>query len=367
MNLNETPIYQQIAEQIRREIIEGNLKPGDRLPSVRQMTKKWQCTPGTVQRAYRELARQNLVSSRPGQGTHILDEPIRQINPSLKKARLVHQAEKFILEAVTNSYSTQEIEQAFQTALDRWKTVSQQDSEFQPTALEFTGSHDVAVNWISAHFPGQYPQYEMQVSFAGSLGGLIALAEKKAVIAGAHLWDPSSQTYNATYVQKILPGKKVALVTVAYRRLGFILENGNPLGIQSLSDLAKPNIQFINRQSGSGTRVWFDRKLAELNISPDQIRGYDNEVATHSEVARQIVEGNANVGIGLEAAALSYGLAFHFLNLECYDFIIPHEHFYEPAIQALLSWLKLPSTKFAISALGGYDTEQTGQIRWVGE
>jgi len=365
MNATDSPLYQQIAEQIRREIIEGQLKPGDRLPSVRQMTKKWDCTPGTVQHAYRELARQNLVTSRPGQGTHILDEPIRQINPTLKKARLVHQAEKFILEAVTNSYSTKDIEQAFQTALDRWKIASQENENLERTVLQFNGSHDVAVNWIAAHFSSQHPQYEMQAKYSGSLGGLIALAEKKATLAGAHLWDPSSNTYNSSYIQKILPGKKAALITVAYRRLGIIVENGNPLDIQSLNDLAKPTVKFINRQTGSGTRVWLDRKLSEASIPSHLISGFDKEVSTHSEVARQIAEGYANAGIGLEAAALAYGLTFVFLTLECYDFIIPSEHYKEPAVQALLNWLNLPATRASIASLGGYDTQHTGQIRWI--
>ncbi|NMC52434.1 MAG: GntR family transcriptional regulator [Chloroflexi bacterium] len=365
MNSSEPPLYQQIAEHIRHAIIDGHLKPGERLPSVRQMTEQWQCTPGTVQRAYRELSRQNLISSRPGQGTHILAESVRQINPSLQKAKLVHQAEKFILEAITNAYSTREIEQAFQIALDRWKTAAIDQAGLHPAAIVFSGSHDVAVNWVSSHFPAEHPQFQMQVSYTGSLGGLIALAEKKANVAGAHLWDSLSSTYNIPYVQKILPGKRTALVTLSLRRLGLIVEKDNPLNLHTLQDLSNPHVRYINRQAGSGTRVWFDRMLQENDISPADIPGYENEVSTHSDVARQIVEGQANVGIGLEATALAFSLGFTFLTLERYDLVIPEDQFEQPAVQALVQWLQLPAVHQSIAALGGYDTQKTGQVQWV--
>lgn len=365
MNTGDTPLYQQIAEQIRRSIIDGQLKPGERLPSVRQMTEQWNCTPGTVQRAYRELSRQNLISSRPGQGTHILAEPVRKLNPSLQKAKLVHQAEKFILEAITNAYSTSEIEQAFQIALDRWKAAAREKAGLNPAAIIFSGSHDVAVNWVSSHFPTEHPQFQMQVAYTGSLGGLIALAEGKANIAGAHLWDSLSSTYNFPYVQKILPGKRTALVTLALRRLGLIVEKDNPLNLRAFQDLANPHVRYVNRQGGSGTRVWFDRMLQENHISPADIPGYENEVSTHSDVARQIVEGQANVGIGLEAAALAFNLGFTFLTLERYDLVIPEDQFEQPAVQALVQWLQFPAVRQSIAGLGGYDTQKTGLVQWV--
>ena len=57
-------LYQQIAEKIRNEILDGIIKPGEKLPSVRKLTESWNCTPGTIQRAYKSLADQGLVTSR---------------------------------------------------------------------------------------------------------------------------------------------------------------------------------------------------------------------------------------------------------------------------------------------------------------
>jgi len=67
----ETYLYQKIAEAIRQDILSGELKPGDRLPPLRQMTSRWGCTTGTVQRAYHELTQAGLVVSRAGQGTKV--------------------------------------------------------------------------------------------------------------------------------------------------------------------------------------------------------------------------------------------------------------------------------------------------------
>ena len=358
-------LYQQIAESIRTEIIQGRLQPGDRLPSVRKMTKLWNCTPGTVQRAYQELAKQHLVTSRPGQGTRITDTPLKEKIMPLQQAMLIHRAEAFLLEVLTSGYTIADVEQTFRLALDRWKTVEKNTSVRPKNTLRFVGSHDLAVDWVAENFDKISPNSTLTLNFSGSLGGLIALAENRADIAGSHLWDDDNKTYNKAFIRKLLPGKHVALITLAHRRLGFITAPGNPLAINTIQDLVRPEVHFINRQTGSGTRVWLDIMLEKANIEPAQIKGYLTEKFTHSEVARAVAEKEANVGIGLEATALVFGLNFSLLTLERYDLVVPEENITIPQIQDLIHWLSLPETKLAIRDLGGYETDQTGTIQWV--
>jgi DNA-binding GntR family transcriptional regulator len=64
--VEDSILYHRIADSIRKEILTGRYKPGDRLPSVRQLCESWNCTPGTIQRAYNELAREGLLVSRAG-------------------------------------------------------------------------------------------------------------------------------------------------------------------------------------------------------------------------------------------------------------------------------------------------------------
>ena len=89
----------------------------------------------------------------------------------------------------------------------------------QAGSLQFMGSHDPALAWLAAHFSEIAPGYHFQLGFSGSLGGLIALSENAADVAGSHLWDKETNTYNEPFVRRLLPGRRVALITFAYRRL----------------------------------------------------------------------------------------------------------------------------------------------------
>ena len=153
---------------------------------------------------------------------------------------------------------------------------------------------------------------------------------------------------------------------LAQRHIGLILPLGNPQRVESLADLARPGLRFVNRQAGSGTRVWLDAMLGRSGISPESILGYDNEQMTHLAVAQAVAQGQADAGIGLEAAALSYGLDFRQLTLERYDLIIPQNSLRLPQVQALVDILAKPEIRVSIQAMGGYDTASTGSILWIG-
>jgi molybdate-binding protein/DNA-binding transcriptional regulator YhcF (GntR family) len=364
--MDESHLYRKIAESIRQEILDGKLKPGDRLPSIRESAETWDCTVGTIQHAYRELARQGLVTSRAGQGTRVIDHPPQLDETPLRRAMLIHRAEAFLLEVLTAGYKLEEVDQSFRQAMDRWRMVEPDSTQVDPQKLRFAGSHDLVMTWLASHFPEVAPGYFLQLSFSGSLGGLIALAEGKAELAGSHLWDEESDTYNVPFIRRLLPGRRVALVTLAHRRLGLILPPGNPGGIRGLQDLTRQGLRFINRQSGSGTRVWLDIAIQKAGLKPEQIQGYSDELVTHSAVAGTVAEGKADAGIGLEAAALSYGLDFKFLTHDRYDLVIPAPMIDTPPIRALIEWLQDTSTHAVIESLGGYDTRSTGKIEWVG-
>src|SRR5512138_1619215 len=294
--MDQSPLYQQIAEAIRQEILSGSLKPGTRLPPIRKMTKQWQCNPGTILRAYQELARLGLVISHVGQGTKVVDHLPDQVQTPLRRAALFNRTEAFLLESITAGYSTNEIEQSFRVALDHWRIISTEPEQSTPDVLRFVGSHDPAMALISSHYHEVDEGFTLQLSFTGSLGGLIALAEKKADLAGCHLWDESTDTYNEPFVRKLLPGQKVALLTLAYRRVGLMLQPGNPRGVSSFADLVEAGTRFVNRQQGSGTRVWLDAQLQRAGLASADIFGYQDEKMTHSEVARAISNGQGDVG-----------------------------------------------------------------------
>lgn len=71
------PIYLQIMEWVKRRAVRGDLKPGQRLPSVRDLARELGVNPNTVARAYLELEREGFIFSRRGQGSFVTEDPAR--------------------------------------------------------------------------------------------------------------------------------------------------------------------------------------------------------------------------------------------------------------------------------------------------
>src|SRR5690606_19606426 len=108
-----------------------------------------------------------------------------------------------------------------------------------------------------------------------------------------------------------------------YRIQGLMLAPGNPKKIRGIEDLRRPDVSLINRQKGSGTRILLDQELRQLAISPSDVRGYQHEAGTHLAVAQAVSRGEADAGLGIEAAARACHVDFLPLHRERYDLVIP--------------------------------------------
>jgi len=361
--MDDIHLYQQIAAAVRQKILDGELKPGDRLPTVRAMADQWECTAGTVQHAYRELADQGLVVARKGQGTRVAESALQPADNVLRRVQLINRAENFLLEVLTAGYPIEEIEAALRIAFDRWKVVSQEQPQVQPSqVLRFAGSHDLALAWLAAQIHEHAPGITIQLGFSGSLSGLMALAEGTAELAGSHLWDAETDTYNAPFVRRLFPGKPMAMVTLAHRQLGWIVPPENPRGFKGIEDLAQPGLRFVNRRSGSGTRVRLDAALRQVGLSPNSIEGYTLEKSTHIQVARLVAEGSADVAFGLGAAAAAYGLSFVPFVEERYDLVMSAELIHHPGVQAMIEILTQKEFHLMLQKLSGYNSRASGSI-----
>ena len=95
----------------------------------------------------------------------------------------------------------------------------------------------------------------------------------------------------------------------------------------------------MNRNRGSGTRVWLDRLLAGGGVDPVRVAGYDDEVMTHDAAARAVAEGAADVALGILPAANAHGLDFVPLVEERYDLVTPREHYESDLLAPLLGLL----------------------------
>lgn len=363
--MSEDYLYLQIASSIKRDIANGLYKPGDTLPAVRSYSEIWHCTIGTVQRAFQQLAAQGIVSTHIGKGTIVIGSIQSEPEDAMRKATLIHRSETFLLDVITSGYKPVEIESAFRIAMERWRSVSQYTEYSDQTHLRFAGSHDLVVAWMATHFQEFAPGYQLHLSFSGSVSGLLALAENKCTIAGSHILDAPSGTYNIPILKSLFPNEKLALITLAQRHLGLMVKKGNPKSIHHISDLVNSDVVFVNRHSGSGTRVFVDSELSKLGIESNSIKGYLNQKTTHSEVAAEIAQGHADAGIGLQAAAISSDLDFIPLTLERYDLVLKAATFDTDPIQKMLSWIKSQEFITLLDHFGGYESALSGNVQWT--
>ena len=374
--LDETtkfPIYQQIVNQVRQFVATGQLKPGEHLPAVRQLALSLKINPGTVAKAYAELERDGLVVSRRGGGTVVSQKKSDPTLIAVRQRRLSNMMNSTILDALSLGYNADEIEAAFYGHLDRWREEKKQKSvtfggkeiRLIPQAhheytLNFVGSHDMALSILLSHLKQKKPEINIEITYTGSLGGLMALQSGKADIAGIHLLDEETGEYNYPYVKHILPGREMAIVHLAHRIQGLMFISNNPKKIKGIADLKRPDVTFVNRQKGSGTRLHLDLKLKQLGIKPTELKGYERELETHLAVAVSIASGEADVGLGIEAAAKARDLGFLPLFKERYDLVTPIEIYRSELFKTLLEIINNGNFRKVVDNIGGYDTSQTG-------
>jgi len=193
----------------------------------------------------------------------------------------------------------------------------------------------------------------------GSRQALLSLARGEAHVAGCHLLDDATGTYNSSWVQQLVPFP-CTLVTFASWQQGLIVAFGNPKQIQGVPDLANPGIRLVNRQTGSGSRALLDRALTEAGVPAQLVDGYGREELGHLAVAAAVASGTADVGIGVKAAAVAMGLNFLPLEEERYDLVIPDHFLDEGPVQVLLDLLRSPPLHRRVESLGGYDVSHMG-------
>ena len=225
-----------------------------------------------------------------------------------------------------------------------------------------TGSHDMAIGVLEDQLKQRHPKLKIAATNVGSLGGLLALQRGETHIAGTHLLDADSGTYNIPDIKRTISNPPVVLVHLAEREQGILVSRGNPKSIVSLQDLARKNVRFVNRQPGSGTRVLLDYELRKLGIAPASISGYEREEFTHMAVGVAIASGLADAGLGVRAAAQALALDFTPVASEQYDLLFALPFFDSARGEQLLEVICSDGFKRAVAALGGYDTQRAGAV-----
>jgi len=217
----------------------------------------------------------------------------------------------------------------------------------QPPDLMAVGSHCVGLDYLLGVLREQ--GFLSRSLVVGSMGGVLAARRGECDLAGTHLMDANTGHYNAHLLTP-----ELRLVKGYRRRQGLVFRKEdeafaglaeNSAVLESV--LQNPELRMVNRNRGSGTRVLLDQ-LLQQHRPP----GFFSEAKSHTAVAAAVAQGRADWGIAIQSVAEDQGLAFHFLQDEEYDFLIPESRIERPALQALLALLEQPEVQAGLRKLG---------------
>lgn len=224
------------------------------------------------------------------------------------------------------------------------------------------GSHDPLLDWALRE-----AETGLAVSFGGSLDGLRLMAKGDAVMAGTHLAEEGvavGEGWNVAHVRRQLAGQPIVVLEWARRRQGLIVAPGNPLAIESVTQLKRRSIAA--RQREAGAFVLLSRLLDDAGMKMSELKLMPTPARTEADVAAAVAASKADAGVAIEAVARQYRLGFVPLVEERYDLVIWRRSVFEPPIQKLLALTRSAEFRERADSLGGYDVSGAGTVHYNG-
>lgn len=290
----------------------------------------------------------------------LVPEVARYLGINQKKVYFLAKAGKIPATRVTGKWTFPK------KLIDRWIEESASALVGQPRRLEersfllVAGSDDPSLGILHDLYAAQNGSGSFFMATVGSSGGLDAMGRGIADVATAHLFEPARSPTGKVARDPL--ATDAVIVQLFYRELGLLLPAGNPNQIRSIRDLTRPKLRLINRQSGSGTRIFLDSELARARMKAVDIAGYKTVVSTHLEVGMEILRGAADVGLATRTTAKLLGLEFLPLTRERFDILVRKGRYFTRAVQALLTVIGSREFRARLDALGGYDAAESGRI-----
>lgn len=230
-----------------------------------------------------------------------------------------------------------------------------------PALLRLHASHGFAVERLIERLTQQ--GLRLELTYGSSTAAAAALHDGDCDAAGFHIPLGPAQDAALAHYRRWLAGEDLTIIDIAVRRQGLMVRAGNPKEIFSLADLARPQVRFINRQAGSGTRLLLEALLKAQGVDPGQIAGFEQGEYTHAAVAAYVASGMADVGFGLEPPARHFKLDFVPLAHERYFLLCRDALMDTPPMRTVLQTLRDPAFQAVVGALPGYDASVAGQVR----
>ncbi len=228
-----------------------------------------------------------------------------------------------------------------------------------PSALRVHASHGFAIERLLDRLTRD--GLKLAFNYASSSAAAAALREGDCDVAGLHFPLGAMEAAALDHYRPWLQGMALTLVDIATRRQGLMVRPGNPKELYALADLTRAHVRFINRQSGSGTRLLLEGLLKAQGVAPTRIAGFEQGEYTHAAVAAHVASGMADVGFGLEPPARRFKLDFVPIASERYFLLCRDDVMDTAAIQTVLAALRDPGFRAQLASLPGYDPAESGR------
>lgn len=215
------------------------------------------------------------------------------------------------------------------------------------------GSHDPLLDWAARESGSG-----LATLFDGSFGGVERFSAGQVALSGLHI--PEADGWNVETLKR-RGLQDCVLVAWATRVQGLIVAAGAQSGLKALSDVGDRRI--VLRQIGAGARELYDRLTADIDMSEAQI--LSQPARTETDAALAVASGDADVALGLKAAADQYRLGFVPLVEERFDLLIDRRSFFTDPVQRLFAFADGTAFKNKAASLGGYDVAELGSVRWL--
>jgi len=230
--------------------------------------------------------------------------------------------------------------------------------------LHIHASHGYAVEKLP-ELMRRHGHAAIDLQYMGSVAALASLDRGNCDLAGFHV--PLGELAPALWAQyeRSLRRGKHFVIRLVTRTQGLMTPRDNPQGLASLRDLTRPDVGFVNRQAGSGTRMLLDALLSLNSIDPRRIRGYDTGEFTHAAVAAFVASGMADAGFGVEPAARQFKLAFVPMVRERYMLACRAEGLRREPVRELVELVAGADYRAMMETVPGYLLDEPGTVQKI--
>ncbi|WP_404375007.1 substrate-binding domain-containing protein [Vreelandella aquamarina] len=227
----------------------------------------------------------------------------------------------------------------------------------QPPPPVLAGSQDPLLEWAVRESGS-----DLASLCHGSGDGVRRLLEGKAMLAGIHLLNATSGRYNEPAALGLGGVRDLIVLHWATRRQGLLVASGNPLGIRTLGDVARQGAILAHRQPGAGAAQLLHCLLQQADLVPNTLQWAAHPSLSEDDLALAIAQGEADAGLGMEAAAQRQQLEFISLVEESFDVVMHRRSYFEPSVQALFEFARTSRFAQRANTLKGYDVSRLGRV-----